>query len=176
MTEGDIAAALAAGVGQSVPAAYIEFLDGLPTRPTLGDGYGPILDFGGRRWRPYDRARLAEVVRYGRGTPVPRAHETAAVAEELRAGDTRHNGEMSVVLAEQGFTPDRLARGFCVGDDGNGEPLFVDPESGGVFAYYHDGMDVEPWAESLAELLTRSQDWTGEEDDEPGTMPNAGHG
>ena len=67
-----------------------------------------------------------------------------------------------------------MARGFCVGDDGNGDPLFVDPDTGGVFAYYHDGMDVERWAGSLAELVAGSRDWVGDEDAEPDAAADGG--
>jgi hypothetical protein len=71
---------------------------------------------------------------------------------------------MSAVLVARGFTLDRLARGFCVGDDGNGEPLFIDAESGAIYAYCHDGMDVEVWAKSLDELIAGSRDWCGDEE------------
>ncbi len=164
MPSSDVEIELAAAVGQSVPAAYTAFLDSLILRPTLGEGYGPILDFGGRQWRPYNREELASTVRYNRGSTHARAHETAAVAEDIRAGDAKHNGEMSAVLAERGFTLDRLGRGFCVGDDGNGEPLFVDAETGSVYAYYHDGMDIEQWADSLSALIAGSPDWNFDEE------------
>ena len=156
---------LAAAVGQTLPDAYFAFLDGLAARPTLGEGFGVILDFDGRHWRPHNRSELAETVRFDRGAEHPRAHETAAVAESLRDGDAKHCGEMSAVLVEQGFTLERLARGFCIGDDGNGEPLFVDSDTGAVYAYYHDGMDVEQWSESVIELIASSRDWTGDEDE-----------
>jgi hypothetical protein len=32
---------------------------------------------------------------------------------------------------------------------------------------YHDGMDVELWAESLADLLAGSRDWPNDTDSEP---------
>ena len=167
---------LAAAVGQALPAEYLTFLDGLPARPTLGPGYDPTLDFGGRTWRPYTRERLAEVIPHRRKeTAFPHAHETARHAEFLRAADMAHGGEASAVLVEQGFTLDRLARGFCVGDDGNGNPLFVDPDTGGVFAYYHDGMDVEQWAGSLAELVIGSRDGIDNEDELGATTAEPGH-
>src|SRR5262245_11701059 len=126
MAKSDVANELAAAVGQSLPASYDAFLDGLPLRPTLGDGYSPILDFGGRQGRPYNRPRLAESAPCGkRETPVPYAHQTAKLAAELRAGDVEHEGALSAELDEKGFSIDRLARGFSVGDDGNGAPLFV---------------------------------------------------
>jgi hypothetical protein len=62
MPNSDATTDLAAAVGQTLPAAYTAFLDGLLLRPTLGEGYSPILDFGGRQWRPYNRQRLAEMV------------------------------------------------------------------------------------------------------------------
>ena len=77
-------------------------------------------------------------------------------------------------MVEQGFTLDRLSRGFCVGDDGNGDPLFVDPDTGGVYVYYHDGMDVELVAGSLDELVAGSQDWLGDEDAEQGAAADGG--
>lgn len=162
----DVAIELAAAIGQSLPDAYLAFLDGLAARPTLGDGFGVILDFDGRHWRPHSRDALAEMMQYDRGPKHPRAHETAAVAESLRDSDAKHDGEMSAVLVEQGFTLERLARGFCIGDDGNGEPLFIDPDTGAVFAYYHDGMDVEQWSESAIELIEGSRDWTGDDEAE----------
>lgn len=164
MPTNDVATELAAEVGQTLPATYIAFLDGLHLRPTLGERYSPILDIAGRQWRPYSREKMAEAVRYNRGKTHPRAHETAAIAEDLRIGDVKANGEISAALRERGFTLDRLARGFCIGDDGNGEPLFVDAEKGEIYAYYHDGMDVEMWAKSLNELIAGSRDWTGDEE------------
>jgi hypothetical protein len=163
MASGDVAVELAAAVGQTLPVAYLHFLDRLPARPTLGDG--PIFDFGGQQWRPHDRSKLAETIPHRRReSGFPYAHEMARHAEMLRAADAVHGGEASSVLVDQGFTLDRLARGFCVGDDGNGEPLFVDLDTGGVFAYYQDGMDVEQWAPTLAELVAGSLDWLGDED------------
>jgi len=174
MVDGDIARELAAAVGQTLTAEYLTFLDGLPARPTLGDGYGPVLDFAGRQWRPFDRRQLAEPVPgRKRDVPVPYAHQMAREAAHLRAADAQHNGEASSELVEQGFTLDRLARGFCIGDDGNGEPVFVDAESGGVYVYYHDGMDVELVAGSLDELVVGSQDWLGDED-APDTAADGG--
>lgn len=168
MAEGDVAVSLATAVGLTLPAEYLAFLDGLPARPTLGEGYGPILDYNGRHWRPHTRRRLGETVPHRRREATfPYAHETARHADMLRAADAQHGGEASAVLVEQGFTVDRLGRGFCVGDDGNGDPLFVDPDTGGVYVYYHDGMDVEPVAGSLAELLAGSRDWLGGADVEP---------
>ena len=175
MASGDVAVDLAAAVVQTLPLVYLAFLDGLPARPTLGESYGPILDFGGRQWRPHGRSKLAETVPHRhRESGFSYAHETARHAEMLRAADAAHGGEASAALVEQGFTLDRLARGFCVGDDGNGEPLFVDTDSGGVYVYYDDGMDVEPVAGSLAELVAGSRDWLGDEDAEPGAAADGG--
>jgi len=161
MADSDIASKLASFVGQTLPVKYLLFLNQLPALPTLGEGYSPILDFNGRQWRPYDRKRMAELVQYGSGSPIPRAHETSALAEELRGIDAQIGGEISTVLSDRGFSLDRLARGFSIGDAGNGEPLFVDSESGGVFVFYHDGMDVELWASSLTKLIAGSRDWMG---------------
>ncbi|MCZ2343123.1 MAG: hypothetical protein LC104_15225 [Bacteroidales bacterium] len=164
----DIAQSLAAAVGQTLPTEYLAFLDGLSVRPTLGPSYGPILNFAGRRWRPYSRTRLAETVpHHRRESAFPYAHETARYIELLRVADAQRDDQASAIL-DEGFSLDRLARGFCVGDDGNGELLFVDPETGGVYAYYHDGMDVERWAGSLTELVAGSRDWLGDEDAEQG--------
>jgi hypothetical protein len=160
----DVAIELAASVGQTLPAEYIVFLDEVPSRPTLDEGYGPILDFAEKQWRPFDRNQLAAPLP-GRKSdlPVPNALQMVRVVAELRSLDDQHGGEASAVLIEQGFTLDRLARSFCIGDDGNGEPLFVDQDTGAVFVYYHDGMDVEQWAESLTELISNSKDWLGDE-------------
>ena len=165
MPSSDVASELAASLGQTLPATYAAFLDGLPLRPTLGERYSPILDFVGRRWRPFDRKRLAESMPCRkREIPVPYAHQIAKVAADMRVEDTECDGAITAELSEKGFSIDRLARGFCVGDDGNGEPLFVDPETGAVYAFYHDGMDLERWATSLDELIAGSRDWTGDEE------------
>ena len=67
---------------------------------------------------------------------------------------------MTAALAERGFAVDWLA--FCIADDGNGEPFFVYGQTGTVFVYNWDGMDVEEWAASLdlftAELNDRTDD------------------
>jgi hypothetical protein len=73
MADSDVAIQLAATVGQTLPIAYLDFLDSLPSRPTLGDGLGLILDFDGQQWRPYDRRQLAEPVP-GRRRDVPVPH------------------------------------------------------------------------------------------------------
>ena len=173
MAEGDVAVTLASAVGQTLPAEYLAFLDGLLARPTPDDGDDLVLDFNGRQWRPHTRSRLAETVPHRRREAAfPFAHETARHAEMLRAADAAHGGEASAELTEQGFTLDRLTRGFCIGVDDNGDVLFVDAESGGVYVYCHDGMDVEPVAGSLAELLAGSQDGSGDEDAEPGAAPD----
>jgi hypothetical protein len=163
----DVAVELAAAVGQTLPTPYLVFLDQLPKRPTLGEGYGPILDFNGRCWRPHFREELSKSVRYNRGTTFPMAHETAAIAEDLLSGSEGRQAEMTSVLKMREFAVERLAKGFCIGDDGNGEPVFVDPQTGCIFAYSHDGMDVELWAQSLIEFIAGSFDKTYDDDTEP---------
>ena len=145
MATNDVAVDLATAVGQSLPPAYLAFLDGLSTRPTLGEGYGPILDFGGQQWRPHTRTRLADIVPHRRrDSAFPYAHETARHAELLRAADAARGGEALEALVEQGFT------------------------------FYHDGMEVEQWAPTLAELVAGSRDWLGDEDAEPGAAADSG--
>lgn len=159
MAEVDVAETLAAAVGQTLPTEYLVFLDRLAARPTTEDGEGPLLEYEGRTWRPHDRARLAETIPHRRRDGAfPFAHETARHAAMLRAADASHDGEASAELAELGFTVDRLARGFCVGSDDNGDVLFVDAETGGVYLYCHDGMDLEAVAGSLTELIAGSND------------------
>ena len=158
---------LATAVGQTVPGEYVEFLEGLRARPQDDSGDGPVFEYDGREWLAYSLDRLAEVIPHRRGeTAFPHAHGTGRHAELLRAADAVHGGEASEGLLEQGFPLDRLARGFCIGEDPDGDLLFVDADTGGVFAYCHDGMDVEPWAGSLAELLAGSRDQAGDDDAE----------
>ena len=59
-------------------------------------------------------------------------------------------------------------------DGSLGDLLFVDADTGGVFAYCHDGMDVEPWAGSLAELLAGSRDQAGDDDAESDAASDGG--
>jgi hypothetical protein len=131
MTSGDVAIELAAEVGQTLPAAYLAFLDGLPARPRVFESdSGPILDFGGRHWRPHTREAMTKPVRFNRGSTFPRAHEMAAIAEDLHAGDEARRAEMTEALTEQRFTVERLARGFCIGDDGMGSQSSWTPRQG----------------------------------------------
>lgn len=89
----DLALSLAAAVGQTLPAEYLAFLDGLQARPTPDDGDDPVLDFNGRQWLPHNRSRLAETVPHRRReTAFPFAHEMARHAELLRAADAAHDG------------------------------------------------------------------------------------
>ena len=83
MAEGDVAPALAAAVGQTLPAAYLDFLDGLPSRPTLGEGYGPILRDAGLETTASDEALLVPQGPAGAesgGTAATTQHEPAGVA------------------------------------------------------------------------------------------------
>lgn len=160
------AIALAAAVGVRLPAAYLALLDRLDRHPAPDDD-APALDHDGQTWHPHSRRKLADIVPHRRREGAfPYARETARHAELLAAADAEHDGEASASLLEQGFPLDRLARGFCVGSDENGDPLFVDPDTGGVFLFCHDGADVEPWAPSLADLVAASVDAEGEDDDD----------
>src|SRR5262245_1844144 len=157
----EIETALARAVGIDLPRSYSVFLDGLVDRPRVFESdSGPILDYAGRQWRPCTRDGLREPTSYDGGTPKPRAHETAAIAEMLARNEQELGPWITEVLVEKGFSLERLARGFCVGDDCNGEPLFVDVQTGAVFAYYHDGMDVEQWSDSLENFMNGSRTWT----------------
>lgn len=158
MDSRDVAVELADAVGQTLPAEYLAFLDRLSSGPGSDGQDAPLLRFDDRTWRPYDRKEMAEPVRYNRDEAHPKAHETRCIAQDLRAMDASSDGEASSILTQMGFTLDRLSRGFCIGDDDNGEPLFVDAETGEVYAYYHDGMDLELWADSLVEFVTESRD------------------
>lgn len=166
MVVGDVAQELAAAVGQTLPAEYIAFLDGLPARREVHPS--SYLEFSGRAWDPHDRQRLAEPVRYNRDEAHPSAHETLCIVAELQTMDVITDGEpsepMVEAVGEGGFTVDRLAHGFCIGYDDNGEPLFVDLDTGAVFAYYRDGVYLERWAVSLVEIITDSRDQVFEDE------------
>jgi hypothetical protein len=155
MSTDDVARDLAAAVGQTLPAEYVAFLDGLSSH-----GEWAEFEFDGRGWAPYDRAQMIELVRYNRDEPHPRAHETRCIVEDVAKMDVSRDddddtSEPLVQLLdddEGGFTLARLARGFCIGDD-NGDPLFVDADTGAVFVFCHDGTYLERWADSLVDLV-----------------------
>ncbi len=161
----DIAMELADKVGQTLPPVYLQFLDSLPERAAKApEGVGALMLYTvtDRQWRPYPREELSEIKGDGKHIRnYAKALETAALADFYRSGSADDQEEWEAYWSDKGITLDSLARGFCIGDDGNGEPIFIDAETGAVYVHYHDGADISRWADSVEEFLNNSVDLFG---------------
>ena len=54
------------------------------------------------------------------------------------------------------FSAERLKETFCVAEEENGDYLFIDSENQGVYAFYHDGFDIEKLSDSIDDFLSFS--------------------
>ena len=153
--------AMASAAGIHLPAAYFAFIDHLTKQATqrgsrtLGELRIGVGEYG---WRPFGPSELQKPFSLNGRPPVPNARRTSEYAAMLRMTDEELGTDLASALTECGFDLDRLARGFTIGEDSNGEPIFVDPDTGSVFIYYHDGMDVGRWADSVDDLIARSRE------------------
>jgi hypothetical protein len=149
----DLIQALANKTGIKLPDSYFTFLSGLET----GSSSGAVqrLRFGpdDKEWQPYTANALLKPFRLNRGDPVVQAHETRAHAAFLREFDDPF---LLADLDKAGFDLDRLARGFCVGSNDAGDPIFVDSDTKAVFIYRHDDTAVQRWADDLSTFMLQS--------------------
>ena len=94
-------------------------------------------------------------MRIGFGVEVPQALGAKAYADFIAEAASLEDESQVESLAESGFSIGRLRRSFTVGCY-NGDPIFIDADTGKIFIYRHDGGDVEPFAESVQSLLEGS--------------------
>lgn len=145
-------AALAAPLRIDLPEAYIAFMESPPKRGIL------IRHLCNRQdppyeWWPEPIDFLEEDIHRGRWTKVElNAHYMRATAEPYLAG-----GHLSVHgPGGSEFETERLSREFWIGEvDGDG--VFIDHQTLGVFAWLAHEDEVEQWAESFADFVARGQ-------------------
>ena len=145
-------AALAAPLGITLPEEYAAFMENPPACGILAHHLCPKGD-PPYEWWPATVEDLESDVHGGRGRqPLLFAHYLRAEAEEYLAG-----GWESVPGPDgTEFGTDRLSRGFWIGEV-DGDSVFIDAQTFGVFAYLMHEQTVEQWAVSFAEFVAHGQ-------------------
>ena len=145
-------AALAAPLGIALPGEYVAFVENPPARGILihhlcAAGDPPF------EWWPETIDGLEADVHGGRGREVlPSAHYVRAEAAEfLRVGWESVPGPGGTR-----FRTDRLSRGFWIGEE-DGDSVFIDHETQGVYAFMMHENCVEHWADSFAAFVAHGQ-------------------
>jgi len=145
-------AALATPLGIELPEAYLAFMERRPERGVLirhlcNPGDPPS------EWWPATLDFLEQDIWRGRWTKVaPNAHYMREEAEGfLSAGVESVPGP-----AGTPFGSERLSRGFWIGEE-DGDSVFLDAQTLGVFAWLAHEEEVEQWAASFGEFVTHGQ-------------------
>ena len=145
-------AALAAPLGVELPEVYLAFMERRPERGILirhlcGPGDPPA------EWWPATVDVLEEDIWRGRWTKAaPNAHYMREEADRfLSAGVESVPGP-----AGSRFAAERLSRGFWIGEE-DGDSVFLDSQSLGVFAWLAHEDEVEQWAASFQEFVAHGQ-------------------
>jgi hypothetical protein len=139
-------AALADPIPFALPGEYVAFVEAL-------EGGGGYFRHAGREWWVASISRLQAPVRtdlMGLTLPTtPYARYLVALVSSLR-----QQWPENAVECRDGsrFELDRLGNGFWIGED-DGDSVFLDQQSLGVYVYIQDSFCVERWAESFRELL-----------------------
>jgi hypothetical protein len=145
-------ASLARPLGIELPESYLAFMEQRPERGILIRHRCNPTD-PPTEWWPVMIDVLEEDIWSGRWRrQAPFAHYMRIEAEEfLSAGVESVTGP-----AGSRFGTKRLSCGFYIGEE-DGDSVFLDHESLGVFAWlFHEG-EVEKWAESFAEFVALGQ-------------------
>lgn len=145
-------AALAALLGIDLPEEYLRFMEARPERGIL------IRHLGGPHdppdeWWPEPVEFLEQDIHRGRWHKVElNAHSMRATAEPYLAG-----GHESVPGPDGArFGTERLGRGFWIGEV-DGDDVFLDQQTLGVFAWLAHEDEVEQWSTSFADFVARGQ-------------------
>lgn len=145
-------AALALPLGIVLPEAYLAFMDHRPERGILIRHLCNPTD-PPSEWWPATLDWLEADIWNGRWTKVaPNAHYMREEAERfLSAGVESVPGP-----GGSQFSTERLSHGFWIGEE-DGDSVFLDADSLGVFAWLAHEDEVEQWAESFAEFVALGQ-------------------
>ncbi|MEZ9200244.1 SMI1/KNR4 family protein [Shewanella sp. 10N.286.54.B9] len=137
--------------GLELPKPYLDFL--LKDEPELEieiqDCYWFMATVLPSDWEGQEPLTLESDFSLDRLEPVPFIHALKMFL--LTAQEFLHG---NVIQNESGsnFTIERLSRGIAIGEE-NGDLLFIDANSFGVYAFYHDGYYVSEIAGSFDKLL-----------------------
>jgi hypothetical protein len=144
--------ALAAPLGIELPEEYLAFMERRPERGIfirhLCNPSDPPTE-----WWPATIESLEADIWGGRGSKTaPTAHYLRGEAERfLSAGVESVPGP-----AGSPFATERLSRGFWLGEE-DGDSVFLDPQTRGVFAWLAHEDEVEQWAVSFGEFVAHGQ-------------------
>jgi hypothetical protein len=145
-------ATLAAPLGIELPEAYLAFMEHAPERGILVRHlYNP--QDPAYEWWPEPAEFLEQDIHRGRWKKVElNAHYMRATAEPYLAGGHEW------VRGPHGsrFGTERLRRGFWIGEV-DGDRVFIDQQTLGVFAWLAHEDEVEQWAVSFADFVARGQ-------------------
>lgn len=138
-------------IGFSLPEAYITFLSRCGTKVEyLFDDYPGEEDIPANVHTLYDEASLMEVFDMAR-------IGTVRMYRCLKLYTSAYQAFMNedTVYSEGGDIPiQRVADGFVIGSEEDGDPLYLDPHNDfSVWRYFHDGGDVEKKADTFEEYL-----------------------
>ena len=144
--------ALASPLGIDLPEEYLTFLERRPERGiAIRHRCGP--QDPPDEWWPRPVEYLEQDIHGGWGQKVELyAHYMRATAEEFLGG-----GHQSVHgPGRSRFGTERMGRGFWIGEV-DGDDVFIDHETGGVFAWLEHEGEVEQWAPSFADFVAHGQ-------------------
>jgi hypothetical protein len=149
-------AALAQPLGITLPEEYVTFVENPPARGILVHHLSAKGDPPYEWWPETIEGLEADVYGGHMKETLPCAHEISATAQEFLTGGCKS------VPGPGGteFRTDRLARAFWIGED-DGDGVFIDAETGGVFVYMMHEECVERWAASFAEFVAKGQEGKG---------------
>jgi hypothetical protein len=142
--------ALAGPILITLPSEYIAFVERL-------EGRGSYCQHAGREWWALSIRGLEAPVRtdlMGLTMPTtPYAHYFVALIAALHA----ELPDDTIACCDGSHFPlERLQKGFCIGEN-DGDTVFLDQQSLGVFAYIHNDYCVEQWAGSFRDFLTAAE-------------------
>jgi hypothetical protein len=137
---------LASPIPLALPSEYIEFVEGL-------EGRGDYFQHGGHDWWAAAISGLEAQVRtdlWGLTLPTPPHARKLEVLVSYLRGQSR--GDSVGCRDGSKFDLERLQNGFWIGEN-DGDDVFIDQQSLGVFAYIQDDDCVQQWAGSFREFV-----------------------
>ena len=144
--------ALASPLGIDLPEEYIAFMERRPERGILIRHLCPRQD-PAYEWWPESVDFLEADIHLGRWKKVEsNAHYMRATAEGFLAG----GGEWVPGPDGSRFGTERLSRGFWIGEV-DGDCVFIDQQTSGVFAWLAHEDEVEQWSSSFADFVAHGQ-------------------
>lgn len=143
---------LASSLGIDLPESYLYFMESRPKHGILLRHRCSPEDLS-YEWWPASVEFLEQDIHQGRWHKIEQyAHYMQSTAEQFLAG-----GHSSVTgPGGSRFGTERMSHGFWIGEV-DGDSVFIDQETCGVFAWLEHEGKVEQWAASFADLVAHGQ-------------------